>query len=181
MAKEWKLEQNVEKMISNNEANLLASYRFALYKEAPKSSTADPEPIGLLQNIQIQESRMNQPVSEIGSLLPKYLPGPFQGSLSLSKVLIFNESILSATHNNVNKLEMDLLETFGRATNFILIAFDPSDATKLNDMTGSGAKIVGKARIEKAKIQNKSLNITAGQPVVIESASFQFVKIEDIA
>jgi hypothetical protein len=177
--KEWKLDQNVEKMLSPKESDLLSSYRFAI---AIDDGNGSQIAIGMLQDFQLQEARMNQPVSEIGSLLPKYLPGPFQGSISLSKVLLFEEGILSATHNDISGLEMDILSTFGKATDLYIYAFDPkttSGADK-NNLTGSSASIVGKAKIEKAKIQNKSLNISAGQPMVIESASFQFVKITDV-
>jgi hypothetical protein len=181
MATEWNLDQEVEKMISTNDSELLASYRFALYRESVINGSVEYIPMGLLQDITLQEYRMTQPIKEIGSLVPIYLPGPFQGSISLNKVLVFNEGIIAATHNDVSKLEMDLLQTFGKTTNFILVAFDPKEADLLNDITGFSASIVGKSRIEKAKIQDKSLNVSAGQPVVIESATFLFTKIEDIA
>lgn len=181
MATEWNLDQEVEKMISSNESALLTSYRFALYRESYVGGAVEYIPTGLLQDITLQEYRMTQPVREIGSLVPIYLPGPFQGSISLNKILIFDEGLIAATHDNVSKLEMDLLQTFGKYSNFILVAFDPKETDLLNDITGFGASIVGKTRIEKAKIQDKSLNVSAGQPVIVESATFLFTKMEDIA
>ncbi|GEM_PF-3137101 len=176
---EWRLDKNVEKMISEKDASLLTSYRFVLYVY----KDGEPIPIGLVQDVQIQEGRMNQPVGEIGSLLAKNIPGPFQGFLAINKILVFQESLISATHDlgpNGSNLELDLLQTFGRHSDFLLVAFDPDQPDELNTDSGVGANIIGRARINKAKIQNKSLSAIAGQPQVIESATFQFVDIEDI-
>lgn len=187
MAKEFKLSEHFKNIISTDEADVWASYRFALFRESYKNAFIDYKLMGFCQDIQLQEYRTTQVVREIGSLLTYYLPGPFQSSLSLNKILIFDEAIISATRDNVSKLEMDLFKAFGKSTNFILFAFAPKDGYKLNNTTGIDASIVGKVRMEKAriikeiKIQDKSLNIVAGQPVIVESATFLFSKIEDVA
>jgi len=154
--------------------------------EQPVIQETDLFPIGIVQNVGIQQQKLINQLYEIGSKEPFLIPGRTMAQIQLARVVFNGDNILAFLYNPestagdaVNadagiegtsaKIYLNLAsELFNKGIDIAIVIHDSED------------EAVGAFIFRECYIQSHGMNISSNQTIVAENISLRCKKIEGL-
>lgn len=171
--------KHVDESISTT--GFLDSSNTVIYGAVKKSdgTISDFKPVGLIQSAGWQENKEVNKIYEIGSITPYMVPGRTQGALSISRLMISGNDFLNTIYHGTGAeiAQKDFIVSLADINIPLYLMFVT---------TGNKAKNETKSKVysrvfEECFITGRSESISAGQSIIVESASIIYSRISDAA
>jgi len=150
--------------------------------------------VGLVQNLQVSQSKTMQKLFELGSLRSSHVPGQTIVNVSLGRAMMEGNTLLKAMFSFYNKLTSEEIAYLGKGMdlgpnsypghgNFWINLRSPIFDRPVGlavMMRNAAQQPVGSFYIEEVYVNAHSLGLSAGAPVLIESVGIMCDRIVPI-
>ena len=144
-------------------------------------------PIGVLENVSVQQSKTIQRIFEIGSVRSYFVPGRMIGQMSAGRSMYNGPSLLKAFYNKIlgsgKTIRLPPAADSGKADFWINMASDIFNYPfgLLMYICDNNLKTYGGLYLEECYFQGHQLSVNSQSTVIVEGASAQFDQAVPVA